>query len=138
MTSVLRVLSVAALLVVVAAGCGGADRPSRAAVHGVPPALAQAWEGQASAIAAAASAGNSCHALQLANALRSDVIANQHKLPRRLRSPLFSGVNALAGRITCVPTVQKPPKKSPEPPHEHHGKHDHHGHGKGDAGGNEQ
>jgi hypothetical protein len=138
MRRVLRVLSAAALLVMVAAGCGGASEAKKAAVHGVPPALAQAWEGQASAIATAASAGNSCRALQLANALRSDVIANQHKLPRRLRSPLFSGVNALVGRITCVPIVQKPPKKPPKPPDEHHGKHDHHGHGKGDAGGNDQ
>ena len=132
----LRILWAAALFVVVAAGCGGASGAKEAAVHGVPPALAQAWEGQASAIAAAASAGNSCRALQLANALRSDVIAKEHRLPRRLRSPLSTGVNALADRITCVPTVQKPPKKPPKPPPEHHGKHGHHG--KGDAGGDEQ
>jgi hypothetical protein len=140
MSRVLRVLSAAALLVVVAAGCGGASEAKKAAVQGVPPALAQAWEGQASAIAAAASAGNSCRALQLANALRSDVNANEHRLPRRLRSPLSTGVNALADRITCVPIVQKPPKKPPKsppkPPHEHHGKDGHHG--KGDGGGNEQ
>jgi len=133
-----RILSAAALLAVVTAGCGGAAQPQELAVRGVPRALAQEWELQASAIASAAAAANNCKALQLANALRSDVIAMQHKVPRRLRAPLLTGVNALAGRLTCVPTVQtpeKPPKKPPKPPHEHHG---HHGHGDGNGGGNDQ
>jgi hypothetical protein len=137
---VLRIFSAAALLAVVTAGCGGAAEPPKLAVHGVPKALAQGWEQQASAIASAASAGNDCSALQLANALRSDVKARQHELPLRFRAPLLTGVNALAGRIRCTPPVQTPPKKQPKPPHEQHGHgHGHdHGNGNGDGGGNEQ
>lgn len=145
MATVLRILSAAALLAVVTAGCGGAAQPQKLAVHGVPLALAHDWEQRASAIASAAATGNNCSALRLANALRSDVKATQHEVPLRLRAPLLTGVNALADRITCVPTVQTPPKKAPskkapKPPPEHHGHHGHHdhGHGKGDGGGNDQ
>jgi hypothetical protein len=142
MVKVLRILSGAALLVVVAAGCGGAARPQRSASHGVPPALAQDWEGQASAIAAAASAGNSCRALQLANALRADVVASKDQLPSRLRPPLLTSVKRLAERIKCTPVVQAPPKKpippkKPKPPKEPH-EHDHHGHHGHGGGGNDQ
>jgi hypothetical protein len=141
MATVLRILSATALLVIVAAGCGGAAQTQRSAFHGVPRALARDWEGQASAIAAAASAGNSCRALQLANALRADVVASKDKLPSRLRPPLLTSVNALAGRIKCTPVVQTPPTKptppkkpKPKEPHEHD-HHGHHGHG---GGGNDQ
>jgi hypothetical protein len=138
MVKVLRILSGAALLVVIAAGCGGAARPQRSAVHGVPPALAQSWEGQASDIAAAASAGNSCLALRLANALRAGVAASKERVPSRLRPPLLISVNALADRIKCAPVVQTPPEKptppkkpKPKEPHEHD-HHDHHGRGGND------
>jgi len=141
MVKVLRILSGAALLVVVAAGCGGTARPQRSAFPGVPPALAQDWEGQASDIAAAASAGNSCRARQLANALRADVVASKDRVPSRLQPPLLTSVNALANRVKCVPVVQTPPKKpvppkkpKPKEPHEHD-HHDHHGH---DGGGDHQ
>jgi len=139
MAGVSRILSAAALLAVVTAGCGGAAQPQKLAVHGVPPALANHWERQALAIASAAAAGNNCSALQLTNALRSDVTASEHRLPMRLRAPLLTGVNSLAERITCVVTVPTPPKKppKPKPPHEHHG-HGHHGQDGGDGGGNEQ
>jgi hypothetical protein len=103
----------------------------------VPPALAQNWEGQASNIAVAASAGNSCRALQLATALRADVVAAKDRVPSRLQPPLLTSVNALADRIKCVPVVQTPPKE-PTPPKKHKPKepreqdhHDHHGHGGG-------
>jgi hypothetical protein len=136
MAHVLRILSAAALLGVVLAGCGGAGAPQRSAFRGVPPALAQDWEGQASAIATAASAGNSCRALHLAALLRADVAKSQSKVPYRLRSPLLTGVNALADRITCTPVVAKPsppkkepkpkppPPKAPKPPHGHDKGHD--------------
>jgi hypothetical protein len=117
-------------------------------VHGVPPALAQAWESQASSIAAAADTGNDCHALQLARSLREDVRAAELKLPQRLRSPLAVGVESLVHRLTCRPPVtspppppQPPPKQRPHDDHGHHdhGHHDHghHGHGndQGDQGG---
>ena len=95
--------------------------------------MAQAWEGQASAIASAASAGKSCRALQLASSLRADVVSSQQRVPSRLRSALLSGVNALADRITCTPAPTQPtkppkgPKPKPPKPHDHHG----HGDGKG-------
>jgi hypothetical protein len=142
MARVLRILSAVACLAVVTAGCGGAAQPQKLAVHGVPQALASDWERRASAIASAAAAGNNCNAQQLANALRSDVIKREHKLPLRLRAPLLTGVNSLAERIRCVVTVptppQKPPKPPPKPPHEHHGHGPGHDHGGGDGGGNDQ
>jgi hypothetical protein len=135
---VLRVLSAAALLVLVAAGCGGATGPQTPAFQGVPRTLAQAWEGQASAIADAASAGDSCHALQLANSLRADVEASKSRLPPRLGRPLLTGVNALADRITCTAAPPKEPPPRPHKPHDH-GHHGHHGHGgDGGGGGNDQ
>ena len=131
----LRLLSAAALLVVLAAGCGGSARPERAA-HGVPRALAQGWEARAAAIAAAASAGNDCGARQLAVSLREDVIQAQHKVPRRLQGPLLSGVSSLADRTTCTPVTTKkpqPPHKEPKPkpskPPKKHGPHGHKGPG---------
>ena len=137
MLKVLRILSGAVLLVVVAAGCGGAAQPQRSAVRGVPRALAQDWEGQASDIAVAASAGNSCRALTLAKVLRADIVAAKDRVPSRLQPPLLTSVNALADSIKCVPVVQTQPKKptppkkpKPKEPHEHD-HHDHHGHGGG-------
>lgn len=132
-------LPVVALLAVLAAGCGGAA-PSRTVHRGVPPALAGGWEKQASAIAAAASSGDDCGALKLANTLRAQVAAAQTQLPLRLRSALLTGVNDLAGRITCTPPppVQpKPPPEHPKPPHDDHGHHGHH-HGHGGRDGNDQ
>jgi hypothetical protein len=116
MARMLRILSAAALLVVVAAGCGDAAPPQRVGFHGVPRSLAQDWEGRATAIATAASNGNGCRALRLANSLRTDVIAKQYRLPLRLRAPLLTGVSSLAGRITCTPVATTPEK--PKPPQE--------------------
>ena len=58
-------------------------------------------------------------------------------MPARLRSPLVTGANALADRITCTVlpqtvTVGPKPPKAPEPPNPH----DEHGHGHGDGNGN--
>ena len=141
-TKVSRILSAAALVVLVAAGCGGAAQSHDSTRHGIPQTLARDWEGQASAIAAAAAAGNDCHALQLANALRADVTRARGRVPLRLRSPLVNGVNSLADRLVCTPppptvSTQTAPHKEPPPKsHGHHGDHGHHGHGhdKGDEG----
>jgi hypothetical protein len=134
MVKVLRIASVTALVVVVAAGCGDASRPQRSGVREVPSGLAHGWEAQARAIAKAASAGDSCGALRLAKSLRDEVLASEHKLPLRLRSPLVTGVNSLADRLTCtvtttvetVPAKPKPPDKHKVDHKDHHG---HHGHG---------
>jgi hypothetical protein len=138
MGTVSKILPVLAVVTVVAAGCGGAAQPQRSADRGVPPVLAHGWEAQASAIAAAASTGDDCRALQLANTLRDQVRASERRVPVRLRSPLLTGVNALAARITCTPPPPKPPKppKPPEPPKDKHDDHRHqrhHGHGGGDG-----
>jgi hypothetical protein len=126
---VLRIASAVALLAVVA-GCGGAVGSQRSAAHGVPRALAQEWAGQASAIASAAASGNDCRAMHLAASLRDEVTASRYKLPTRLRTPLVTGVNSLADRVsTCthVVTVQTPPAKGPPPkgPKPPHGPPDH-------------
>jgi hypothetical protein len=130
MPKVVRIAAGMALLVVFAAGCGSATGPHSAAVHGIPRALAQDWEGRASAIADAASAGNSCRALQLAASLRHDVVTSEHEVPLRLRLPLRTGVNALADRITCTPAAkpkppEHPPKKPKPKPPRRHGPHGH-------------
>jgi hypothetical protein len=134
MAKVLRILSGAALLVVVVAGCGG-GAPQDSAAHGVPRALAHEWESRASAIASAAAAGNSCEAQHLATALRDDVATSQSRVPRRLRSALLTGVNSLADSTSCTPvvTVQTPPGKHPPPgPKQKPPKpHEPPGHGKG-------
>jgi len=134
---VLRIVLGLSLLALVAAACGGSSRPDRVGAHGVPRALASAWEARASAVAQAVASGNDCRAQQLASALRDEIIADEAKLPPRLYSPLLSGANALADRIVCeVPpeTVTVPAKKAPKPPpkpkppdkhHHHHG--DQHG-----------
>jgi hypothetical protein len=140
-THVSRLLAAAAVLVVLAVGCGGSSRPERAA-HGVPRVLARSWEVRAEAIAAAASAGNDCSARQLAVSLRDDVIQAQPRVPLRLRAPLLTSVNSLADRISCTPVATNPtppkkphpPDKGPKPPK----KHGHHGHDKGDEGGHDR
>ena len=137
----LRIVSAAALLALVTAGCGGSARQDRPAARTVPRALAAAWEAQAARVADASAAGNDCLALRLASSLRDEIIADEAKVPSRLYSPLVTGVNALADRIVCKPTVTAPPPKpkSPEPPkkpqqkpddhHHHHGHGDDNGHG---------
>lgn len=136
-----RIAAVAVLVVLVAAGCGG-GRPQKVDLHGIPSALAQDWEGQAAAIAAAAAARNDCHARALAVSLRTQVMQKQHLLPLRLRSPLVTGIDSLVARTTCTPKPPAPrptspakPRGPPKPPKPHdHGHHGHHGHG-GDQGG---
>jgi hypothetical protein len=64
--------------------------------------------------------------MRLAASLSAEIAASRHKLPLRLRSPLLTGVNDLAARVsTCtrivtVPVQPKPPKgpKPKPPPHE--------------------
>jgi hypothetical protein len=141
MGDVLRIASVAALVVVVAAGCGGAAHPQQSAFRGLPPTLAKDWEGQAAAIATAASSGDDCGAKRRADSLRTQVVAAEHELPRRLRSPLVTAVTELANRLTCPPTTVQTVPKKPEPPpkHDHHDHHDHghHKHGDGGDGGDQ-
>lgn len=124
---VLRILSVAGLVALVAAGCGSAG-PQPRADRGLPRALASAWATRASAIASAAAAGENCRASQLASSLRDEIIADEGRVPVRLQKPLVQGANALADRITCTVTVAPAPKpgpkpgpKPPKPPHHKHG-----------------
>jgi hypothetical protein len=130
MRKVQRILPAAALLALVAAGCGGSARLDRTAARGLPSTLARVWSAQASAIANASASGDSCRAYHLATSLRDDVINQESRVPVRLQAPLVAGVNALADRITCTPSP--PPKK--HPPHDHHEHHHHHGDGGGGPG----
>jgi hypothetical protein len=119
-----RIVLLAALAVLVAAGCGGSPRLHSAAL-GLPRELARTWASRADAVATAAAAGNRCLAQQLASSLRDDVIAAEGKVPTRLRRPLLLGVNSLADRIVCTPAPAAPPhQQQPKPPKPH----DHHGH----------
>jgi len=125
-----RFVTAATLVVLVTAGCGGAARPQASGAGGIPRVLAREWAARASAIADAAAAGNGCRALRLANSLRDRIVAEDARLPPRLRSPLETGVNALADRLACTQTVtvQTTPQK-PKPPHkppDHHHKHGDH------------
>jgi hypothetical protein len=133
---VLRILSVAAFVVLVAAGCGGAG-PQPQADRGLPRALADAWANRASAIATAAASGRSCRASQLAASLRDQIIAEEGRVPARLQKPLVQSANALADRITCTAPPRTVtlggPRKGPEPPghkppepphHKKHGGHE--------------
>lgn len=137
-----RIAAVAALVVLVAAGCGGGARPQTTTVPRIPSALAQDWSGQASAIAAAAAAGDDCQAQALAVSLRKQVMQKQQLVPSRLRSPLVTGVDSLVERTSCrqtvtVATTAGPPQHGPKPPHHppHHGPKPPHGHGHGDKPG---
>jgi hypothetical protein len=136
MEKVLRIAPVAALVVLVAAGCGSSSRPRDLTEHGLPRTLAHTWAAQASAIADAAAAGDGCGARRLAGSLRTEVISAGGVVPARLRTPLLGAVNSLANRIVCVVpplTVTNPPPPESKPKgHRGHGHHDHHGHGGGD------
>ena len=137
----LRIVSGAALLMVVVAGCGGAAPHSSGAL-GVPRALAQEWEGRAAAIATAAAAGNSCRAQHLAASLRDVVVTSQSRVPRHLRAALLAGVNSLADRTACTRIVTVPVQpKGPAPGHgkgskppKPHGPPGHDKHGEGNDG----
>jgi hypothetical protein len=132
---VLRLLAVTALVVLAADGCGGSGRPEPTAAPTLPPALAQQWAAQASSIASAAAHGQGCRARRLAATLRNEIVAQKGRVPARLRSPLVTGANALADRITCTvlpQTATAGPPKAPEPPkpHDDHGHNHDHDHGK--------
>jgi hypothetical protein len=141
-----RVPAAAACLAL--AGCGAATAPPKHAAPRLPRALAQAWAQQADAVASALAAGDGCTARARAGALQRRVIAavNARRVPRRLLEPLSSGVNDLAGRITCSPPP--PPAATSAPPpghgkgrgkgHEEHGHGDGHGRGRGHGHDHEQ
>ena len=72
------------------------------------------------------SSGDDCGAMRLAYSLRDQIVATERRVPLRLRSPLVTGINALADRITCtVTTVETVPQKPPKHPPPPHGGHDH-------------
>jgi hypothetical protein len=131
-----RIVLAAALLALVAAGCGGTARPGPRVIHGVPRTLAAEWQAQASKVADAAAAGHDCLALHLASSLRDEIISDQARLPQRLYAPLVTGANALADRIVCKATVTTAHKKPPEPPKHHKPHDDHHHKDHGDEQGN--
>jgi hypothetical protein len=127
---------VSALLALLA-GCGGSPRAS--APPKLPGRLAESWAVRAEAIAAAAERGNDCRARRLAGSLATEVALKRGKIPRRLRTQLLGAVEALSGRITCVPLTPapkgpKPPKKPKKPHEKRKGPHGHGGPGEGGDG----
>ena len=126
-------------VVLMLAGCGGGSRQAESPPPPrLPHALAESWNRQANAVAAALAVNDGCAAAEQADRLRTEVIAaiNARRVPRPLLEPLTSAVNALPARITCTPPPPPAsPAKAPKPPK--HGKHgDGHGHGHGkDQGG---
>jgi hypothetical protein len=127
-------------VVLVAAGCGGsqATETTPRQPH-LPRTLAEGWARQADSVAAALAANDGCTAQARAAALQQSFIAavNEHRVPQRFLEPLGSGVNNLAGRITCTPPPAPAPAPAPAPhpgktKHEPKPKHEpkHHEHGK--------
>ena len=128
----MKAVAVAAVTVVLLAGCGSShsSTPRRPTM---PRALAQSLRAQADNVAAALAAGDGCLAQQRAVALQTSVIraVNDRRLAPRFQETLVGSVNDLVSRITCVPPPAAP---APPPPHGHdHEKHHEHGkHGKKD------
>jgi hypothetical protein len=120
------------VIVLVAAGCGAQTKDTPPREPHLPRALAESLARQADAVASALASNDGCAARTRAATLQQSVIAavNEHHVPRRFLEPLSSGVNELAGRITCTPPPPPPaPVEKPkhEQKHHEHGKH----HGKG-------
>ncbi len=115
----LRVCSVAFLVALLAAGCGGSPRSHRAPPK-LPAALAQKWAHEADDVALAAQAGDGCRAQQLARSLAADVDANSARIPSRFQTVLLTAVTMLSDRIQCVQGPPKPPK-GPKKPKKKHG-----------------
>jgi hypothetical protein len=124
-----RRIGLVCLLLLLAAGCGGAARARRPAAPRLPHALAVQWASEAANVAIAAQAHQGCRAQQLARSLAEQVAQRSGRVPSRLRTPLLTSVTALEARIACVRVVQPkqpagpPPKKpkerghGPKPPH---------------------
>lgn len=93
------------LAVLLLAGCGAAAEAPKPVQPKLPRALAQSWAQQSDAVAAALADGDGCTAQARAAALQTEVIAavNDGRVPHRFLEPLTSGVNAVAGGITCTP-----------------------------------
>ena len=134
-------------LVLVASGCGGSQaRDTTPRPPHLPRTLAESWARQADAVASALAANDGCTGRTRAAALQRSFIdaVQEHRVPQRFLEPLGSGVNDLAGRITCTlpPTpapVQTPApaaqpgaaKHDKKPKHHDHGEHEGKHHGKG-------
>jgi hypothetical protein len=104
--------------------CGGAKQSAPPAPT-FPRSLASSLAAQSDAVANALAAGDSCHALSLANVLQRHTIAaiNQGRVSADLQEQLSGAVNALVSRVKCV----APPAPAPQPQEHGHGKHKEHG-----------
>src|SRR3954467_9718318 len=117
-------------LVLVAAGCGGSQaKDTTPRRPHLPRTLAESWARQADAVAAALASGDGCTARARAAALQQSVITavNAHRVPQRFLEPLGSGVNDLAGRITCTPPATTPTRAPRPAPARGRGKQKHEG-----------
>jgi hypothetical protein len=114
------------------AGCGGtaAQTPPRSPPK-IPRALAQQWEAEAQAVAAALASGDGCNAKTAATGLREQIIeaVNAHSFPSRYQATLLGAVNDLPDKIVCTPAPPTTTDEHPKPPKHGHGKHDKGGNG---------
>jgi hypothetical protein len=121
-------------VVLVAAGCGGSQATDTTPRQPhLPRTLAESWARQADAVAAALAANDGCAARTRAAALQRNFISavKDHRVPQPFLEPLGSGVNDLAGRITCTPPPAPAPAPAPQPVKPKHEKTPkHHDHGK--------
>lgn len=137
----MRRLFALVLLALAAAGCGGSAKPRVVTVQPrLPRALAQDWQQQADAVAAALAANDGCTARAKAVALQQSVIQaiDARRIPRRFDETLQGAANELVDGIACTPPPPVTVTVTPTPPGhgEGHGKghghgHDKHGEGEG-------
>ena len=117
----------AALLIAgaVLAGCGASNNHP-AAPPKLPASVATELAARSDQVAAALDQGNSCQALDSANALQQDTIRliNEGRVQGPFKEELSSTVSDLAARITCVPPAKDNGK--------HKGRDKHKGNGEGD------
>ena len=96
------------------AGCGGSETPPAPRLDAAVGARLAA---SADAVEAAASRGDSCAAVDRAQALQREAIAavNAGDVPPALQEELLAGVNRLAASLECTPPPP-PPASAPPPP----------------------
>ena len=117
-------LGAAAAAALCLSACGGAKQSAPP-----PPtfsrSLAASLAAQSDAVASALAAGDSCHALTLAQRLQRQTIAaiNTGRVAPGLQEQLSSAVNELVVRVHCTP----PPAPAPAKKEHGHGKHKGHG-----------
>jgi hypothetical protein len=122
-------LGAAGLAAACIGGCGSA-KDAAPPPPAFPRTVAATLAAQSDAVADAIAAGDSCHALALAQQLQRNAIAaiNARRVDARLQEDLQSAVNDLAARVTCTPPPPAQPQDEKHDRGKHRGKNKHEGH----------